>query len=37
MELEQITKKPITWTLIYVTITKNSEGENTYDLSVPCE
>ena len=37
MELEQITKKPITWTLIYVTITKNFEGKNTYDLSVACE
>ena len=37
MEIEQITKKPIAWTLIYDTITINFEGENTYDLSVPCE
>ena len=37
MELEQITKKPIAWTLIYDTITTNFEGKNTHDLSVPCE
>ena len=37
MEIEQITKKPIAWTLIYDTITINFEGENTYDLSVLCE
>ena len=37
IELEQMTTKPIAWTLIYHTITTNFEGKNTYDLSVPCE
>ena len=37
MELEQITTKPIAWTLICDTMTINIEGKNTYDLSVPCQ
>ena len=37
IELEQITTKLFAWMLIYDTITINFEGENTVDLSVPCE